>query len=90
MGVCFPSQEHGDIPSDSELLIHLFLVFRIGRSCRLFFLEFSKDGSADLGDEFTDGDSGQLASDTARMCRFLPLPGVSALFQVSIQLLRAS
>ena len=47
----------GNIPSGSELLLHLFLVFRVSRAAQIFVLEFSKDGSADLGDEFTDGGS---------------------------------
>ena len=47
--------EHGDIPSGSELFLHIFPVFRVSRVCQIFFLEFSKDCSTDLGDEFTDG-----------------------------------
>ena len=45
----------GDIPSSSELLLHLFAVFSIGRACQTLFLEFSKDGPTDLGDKFIDG-----------------------------------
>ena len=45
----------GDIPSGSELYLHFFQVFRVSRAAQIFVQEFSKDGSADLGDEFTDG-----------------------------------
>ena len=44
----------GDIPSGSELLLHHFPFIR---AVQIFVLEFSKDGSADLGDEFEDGDT---------------------------------
>ena len=44
----------GYISSDAELL-NLFPVFRSGRAAQLLFLEFIKDGLADLGDEFTYG-----------------------------------
>ena len=67
----------------SELPLNLFLVFRSGRAGQIFFLDFSKDGPANFGDEFTYGD-------TVRMCTFLLFPGVSLLLPVSIQLLRAS
>ena len=43
----------GDIPSGSELL-HSFPLIRATRVVQIFILEFSKDGSADLGDEFAD------------------------------------
>ena len=48
---------HGNIPSDSQLLLHLFLVFRVSRAGQILFLEFSKDGLADNGDKFADGGS---------------------------------
>ena len=44
----------GHIPSGSELL-HPFPFIRATRAVQIFILEFSKDGSADLEDEFTDG-----------------------------------
>ena len=47
----------GDIPSGSELLLHPFPVIRAIRAVQIFFLEFSKDGSADMGDKFADGDT---------------------------------
>ena len=43
----------GDIPSDSELLFHIFPVFRVSRAGQILFLEFIKDGSADLGNNIT-------------------------------------
>ena len=43
----------GDIPSGSELL-HPFPFIRAIRAVQIFVQEFSKDGSADLGDEFAD------------------------------------
>ena len=66
----------GDISTVSEVLLHLFAVFRVSRACQIFFLELSKDGLADNRDGFTYGDSANQISDTARMCRFLLLPGV--------------
>ena len=45
----------GDTPFDSELLLHPFPFIRAIRAVQVFILEFSKDGSADLGDEFADG-----------------------------------
>ena len=77
-------QEHGDISSGSELLLHLFPVFKIGRAVQILFLEFIKDGLEEIDDKFTS----KLGSDTARTCRFLLLPGVSALLPVSIQFLK--
>ena len=47
----------GDIPSGSELLPHPFSLIRVCRVAQVFVLEFSKDGLADLGDEFADGGS---------------------------------
>ena len=44
-----------DIPSGSELLLHPFPLLRAIRAAQIFILEFSKDGSVDLGDEFADG-----------------------------------
>ena len=45
----------GDISSGSELLFLPFLLLRASKTVQIFILEFSKDGLADLGDEFTDG-----------------------------------
>ena len=45
----------GDIPSGSQLLLHPFPFIRAIRAVQIFVLEFSKDGSADLGDKFSDG-----------------------------------
>ena len=45
-----------DIPSGSELLFHLVSVSRVSRAAQIFVLEFGKDGLADIGDKFTDGD----------------------------------
>ena len=45
----------GDIPSGSELLLHPFPLIRAIRAVQIFVLEFNKDASADLGDEFADG-----------------------------------
>ena len=39
----------------SGLLLYPFLRLRATRAVQTFVLEFSKDGSADLGDEFADG-----------------------------------
>ena len=47
----------GDILSRSESLLHPFSHFRAIRAAQIFVLEFSKDGPADLGDEFADGGS---------------------------------
>ena len=44
----------GHIPSGSELL-HPFPLLRAIRAAQICILEFSKDGLADLGDEFADG-----------------------------------
>ena len=44
-----------DIPSGSELLLQPFPLIRAIRAAQIFDLEFSKDGSADLRDEFADG-----------------------------------
>ena len=46
----------GDIPSGYELL-HPFPLLRAIRAAKIFVLEFSKNGLADLGDEFTDAGS---------------------------------
>ena len=46
-----------DIPSDFELLLHLFQVFRISRAGQILFMEFIKDGLADNRDKFTHGGS---------------------------------
>ena len=43
-----------DIPSGSKLLFDLFSVLRVSRAAQIFILEFSKDNSAKLGDEFID------------------------------------
>ena len=48
----------GDISSGSELLLHNFLVIRAILAVQIFVLEFHKDGSADMGDQFTDGGLG--------------------------------
>ena len=45
----------GDIPSGSELPIHPFPFIRGIWAVQVFILKFSKDGSADLEDEFADG-----------------------------------
>ena len=45
----------GEIPSASELLLQPFPLIRAIRTVQIFILEFSKDGWADLGDEFADG-----------------------------------
>ena len=47
----------GGIPSGSELCLHPFPFIRAIRAAQIFILEFSKDGSADLGNEFVDGGS---------------------------------
>ena len=44
----------GDIPSGSELL-HPFSLIRAIKAVQIIVLEFSRDGSAELGDEFADG-----------------------------------
>ena len=73
----------GDIPSGSGLLLHPFPLIRAIRVAQIFILEFSKDGSADLGDEYVDGG---LANQSV----ILQGGVVSVLMQVSIQLLRTS
>ena len=46
----------GDIPSGSDLLVHPFSVIRAIRAVQIFVPElFCKDGSAELGDVFADG-----------------------------------
>ena len=45
----------GYIPSGSELFLHPFPFIRAIRAVQISLLEFSKNGSADLGDEFADG-----------------------------------
>ena len=47
----------GDVPPGSELLLHPFPLLGASRAVQISILEFSKDGSADLGDELRDGDS---------------------------------
>ena len=44
----------GHIPSGSELLVHPFSFIRALRAVQIYVLEFSKDGLADLDDEFAD------------------------------------
>ena len=44
-----------DILSGSELLLHFFPVFRVSRVVQIFVMEFSNNGTADLGNKFTDG-----------------------------------
>ena len=80
-----------DIPSGSELL-HPFPVLRAVGPVQMFFLEFHKDGAADLGDKFADGGTANqhTTSDTARRCMSLQWPGVSGLLPVPVQLLMAS
>ena len=46
-----------DILFGSVLPLQLFPVFRVSRAGQKVSLEFSKDGSADLGNTFTDGSS---------------------------------
>ena len=48
-----------DISSGSELLLSMFPAFKSGRAAKIHFLEFSKDGPADLGNEFTCGSLGK-------------------------------
>ena len=43
----------GDISSGSELLLHLFPLFRVSRAMQIF----SKDSLADQGGEYKDGGS---------------------------------
>ena len=43
-----------DIPS-CELLLNLFPLIKAIKAVQIFVLKFSKDGSADLGEEFPDG-----------------------------------
>ena len=50
----------GYIPSGSELLLHPFPFIRVTRAVQIFILEFSKDGSADLGDKFAVGGAANL------------------------------
>ena len=46
----------GDISSGSELILHPFPVIRVIRAVQIFInSEFSKEGLADLEDEFADG-----------------------------------
>ena len=47
----------GNIQSGSELLLHLSPVFSVSRPTQIFLLEFSKNVSVDLGDEFTGSGS---------------------------------
>ena len=57
---CFPSmvpRALGDVPYGSELLLYHFSLIKASRTAQIFVLKFSKDGSADPGDEFTDGGS---------------------------------
>ena len=51
------SYSMGNISSGSELLLHPLPLLRANRAEQIFILELSKDGSADLGDEFADGGS---------------------------------
>ena len=54
MAICFLSTySMGDISSGSELLQPFPFIGAI-RTVQIFVLEFSKDGSADLEDKFTD------------------------------------
>ena len=45
----------GYIPYASEFLPHPFPFLRAIRAVQIFILEFRKDGSENLGDEFADG-----------------------------------
>ena len=70
----------GDIPSGSKLLLYPFLLIRAIRAVQIFVLKFSKDGSADLGDQFASGGAtNQPTSGIARRYRSLQWPGVSEL-----------
>ena len=42
----------GNVPSGFKLLFHPFPLIRTSRAGKIFVLEFSKDGSADLEDKF--------------------------------------
>ena len=72
----------GDIPSGSEFPLHPFPLFRAIRAVQGFILEFSKEGSTDLGDEFADGGVANQPVGTAEWCRSLQLPDVSGLCPV--------
>ena len=45
----------GNIPSGSKFLLHPFPLLGATGAVQIFILEFSKDASADLWDEFADG-----------------------------------
>ena len=47
----------GDIPSHSEFLLDPFSLIRPIKAAQILFLKFSKDVSADLGNEFENGGS---------------------------------
>ena len=49
----------GDIPSGSELFFHPFPLIRAIRAAQILVLEFSKDGTSVLGDEFAGGVANQ-------------------------------
>ena len=60
MVICFPSiapTAWGTFYLVLDLSSTLFSVFMVSRVKEIFILEFGKDGSADLVDEFTDGGS---------------------------------
>ena len=78
----------GDIPSCSEIFLHFFPVFRVSDQAQILFLEFIKDGLADLGDEFTYGGLSNQPAILQGCC--VLLPGVSVLLPVSVLLLTAS
>ena len=73
-----------DIPSGPELLLYPFQFIWVIRAVQILCLEFSKDGLADLGDEFTDGGlanqpvilQGGVSLSSGQMsqgyCQFLP------------------
>ena len=87
MVTCFPSSSSRACGSE---LLSLIPIFKSGITTQILFLKFIKDGPADLGDKFVYGGSANQNSDTARICRFLVLPGISVFLFVSILLLRAS
>ena len=93
MLICFPSsapRAWGIFHLVLNISSTFFPVLRVSRAVQIFILEFSKDGPADLWDNFTDGGSANQPVILKGGVGLSRSQRVSALLPVLIQHLRAS